>query len=118
MDRPLNEENINSKKILKHSALGISAFVLSIFTLIFVTLLVIGISASIGTSASGKSSPILGLIFFICVIPSTVLAIVDLTQSNRKKVLPILALIFSWGWIVLSIIGAIIAGIIYNSYIS
>lgn len=119
MDRSLNEENINSKKIIKHSALGISAFVLSIFTLLFVMLLFIIAYSNAGKSSSGESSPTIGvIIIFMCAIPSTVLAIVDLTQSNRKKVLPIWALIFNWGWLVLTIIGTIVGVIIYNSYIS
>ena len=106
MDKQLNEDNINSKKILKHSALGIASFVLSIFTFIFFIL------HGISSNNNGKTG-LLALIFFVCAIPSTVLAIVDLTQDNRKKALSIWALILNWGGIALVIIGALIFGGIY-----
>lgn len=106
MNKQINEVNVNSKLVIKHSALGISAFVLSIFTLILSILF--GISAN----NNGKTGP-LALMFLFCAIPSTVLAIVDLTQENRKKILPIWALIFNWGFLVLVIIGGLLFGGIY-----
>jgi hypothetical protein len=93
---------------LKHSALGISAFVLSLFTFLFIIL------SGLGASSGGKSSPVAGLLIFMCAIPSTVLAIVDLAKGNSKKLLPIWALILNWSWIILAIIAAIMFMSVYK----
>jgi membrane protease YdiL (CAAX protease family) len=106
MNNQINGGNVNSKIVIKHSALGISAFVLSIFSSIFFVLF--GIAAN----NNGTTGPLL-LMFIICAIPSTVLSIVDLNQINRKKTLTIWALILNWGWIVLVLLGGLIFGGIY-----
>lgn len=97
----LNNQDINSKKELNNSSIGIAAFVLSLFALLFFIILAMGGGA------------IAGIIFLFCAITSTVLAVVDLNKENRKKTLATWAIIFDWGGLILVLLGGIVFGGIY-----
>jgi hypothetical protein len=94
---------------LRHSSLGITAFVLTLFLDFF---FLIGALAGITQTELPKSEPV-GLIVWLLLISSTVLAIVDLNKPNRKKTLPKLALIFGVGILVVSIVLMVIAMLLF-----
>lgn len=80
------------KEELKHSNLGITSFVLTMFADFF---MIFAALSSIGKGETGIG--FYGIMFWLLVILSTILAIVDLNKPKRKKTLPKLSLIFGIG---------------------
>jgi hypothetical protein len=99
MQTSVNSITSAPKKVLKSSSLGISSFVLTLFADFFILM---GILSNIGKEET--SLGFFGIMFWVLIVPSSILAIVDLTKPNRKKTLPKLALIFGVGIIAIMIV--------------
>jgi|BioPla2DNA2_1021312.scaffolds.fasta_scaffold96702_1 hypothetical protein len=113
MQAPLNNTNPQPNTELKHSSIGIASFVMVLFADFFLLM------SLISSVAGGDSNnPALAILIWILIIPSTVLAIVDLNLPNRKKKLPKLALSLGIGLIgilfVLALILAPISILLFN----
>lgn len=97
-----------TKEVLKHSSLGITAFTLTLigdFFLLFALLI-----AAIAQSNGNEASPYFFVaLYWIFIIPSTVMAIMDLSKLRRRKTLPKLALIFGIGMFVIVLLVVILA---------
>lgn len=89
--------SVNKNQNLKSSTLGVASFAVAIASVGFLALMFI--SAMCG--GNGGISPIL---FFILSIVATIMAAVDLTRPDRKRILSVLAIIVPWGTFFLMII--------------
>lgn len=103
-------QTATATKALEHSSLGKTAFTLTLigdfFGLFAVLIMAI--------SRDGATPPyFFGAMFWIFVIPSTIMAIMDLNKPNRKKTLPKLALIFGIGIFVIVLLLAIVAMVLF-----
>ena len=87
------------KEVLKHSSLGIAAFILTLIADFFLLLGTIAILAGQSNGVETKQYIIVAL-YWIFVIPSTFMAVIDVTKQGRKKILPMLAIIFGIGLII------------------
>ena len=101
-----------AKEALEHSSLGKTAFTLTLigdFFLLF-ALIVTAIAQSNGNEAKPYFFVAL---YWIFVIPSTIMAIMDLNKPNRKKTLPKAALFLGLGMIAIVMVIALVAMLLF-----
>lgn len=108
----------NNNQLLRHSSLGTAAFILTLigdFFLILGILLGILITVRGGDIDSGVYFFV--ALFWIFAIVSTVLAVVDLSKKESKKLFPILAIVFGIGlFVIILIIGLLVSLLAFSLY--
>jgi hypothetical protein len=112
MQIPLTKQTSTAKQVLEHSSLGKTAFTLTLigdFFLLFALLV-----AAIAQSNGNEAKPYFFVaLYWIFVIPSTIMAIMDLNKPNRKKTLPKASLFLGLGMVVIVMVIAILAMVLF-----
>lgn len=93
-------QTATAKKALEHSSLGKTAFTL---TLIGDFFLLLGLIIA-AISRNEANSYFFVALFWIFIIPSTIIAVMDLNKPNRKRTLPKAALFLGLGMIVIALV--------------
>jgi len=102
----------------KHSGLGIASFALSIFSgvMLFVMIVIAGVMEQSTPGGMDENAPEVMLLGFgilgfgFCSFVAFILGIAGLFQSNTKKILAVLGLLFS-GMVMLGTLGLVVLGL-------